>query len=111
MNGLEQHEIDTIGQCLRAVAFGPFLMDRNAADPWWELHSLIGLGHADIVAIAERWPHVDLQSPGVRVAVGGSMNNLLGYPHRSWDAWPRYISVPPEEIRRVLEKWLALGQP
>jgi len=51
---LEQHELKTIGECLRAVAFGPFLFDQNATDPWWEFGTLMGLGNAEVVAIAEQ---------------------------------------------------------
>ena len=108
MVGLELHEVETIGQCLKAVAYGPFLKDDNADDPWWEFHTLIGLDNPELTALAEEWPNVDVGSERVRAAVNNTLNNLLGYPHGLWDEWPRFISASPQEVARALEKWRAL---
>jgi hypothetical protein len=105
MPALDNQELDIIGQCLRAVAYGPFLVDRNADDPRWEFHPLMGLTPKVFVAIADRWPNVELGDKDVQLAINNAMNNLLGYPHRCEPAWPQYISVPPAEVARVLDKW------
>lgn len=102
---LLENDALVIGQCLRAVAHGPFLKDSSAENPWWEFDSLMGLRHDDFLEIADRWPDVAQGDEVVWYAVKSALNNLLGYPHGRHAEWHQYISVSPEEVRAVLERW------
>jgi hypothetical protein len=108
MAELGTREVEIIGQCLKAVAFGPFLADGNTGDRWWEFATLMGLENAQVATIAELWPSVDMRSADVQTAVSNAMANLLGYPHGGDEAWSAYISASHPEVERVLEKWRAL---
>lgn len=105
---LDDREVDIVGQCLKAVAHGPFLIDAGSNDPWSEFQILIGLTPKEFTDIADRWPDIDLGDKDVQLAVNNAMNNLLGYPHRCETEWPRFIAVPPAEVARVLDKWRRL---
>ncbi len=83
-----------IGECLRAVAKGPFLPD-------WEIDSLIGMSKAEVTTIAERWPEVDMKAEPVQRAVNNALVNLIGYPIDEEEEWPSYISVPRESLEDV----------
>jgi len=108
MPSLDDQELQIIGQCLKAVAHGPFLVNRDADDPLWEFFPLMGLLPKELSDIADRWPNIDLASAKVQRAINNSMNNLLGYPHGCWAEWLQYISVSPAEVARVLDKWRTL---
>ena len=90
---LSDHDSTLIGECLRAVAVGPFLQDANAPDPWWEFATVMGLTHAEFSAIADQWPIVDIEDPTVRVAISNAINNLIGYPHGCERQWSHFISA------------------
>jgi len=51
MRGLDQREIQLIGDCLLAAADGPFFED-------WEYATLFGLDRAEVTRIAGEWPRV-----------------------------------------------------
>lgn len=88
---------EVIGQCLRAAADGPFFPD-------WEFHTLFGFERVEIRRIAERWPDWD-DDVEQADAINAAMNNLLGYPHRRWDAWHDYISPISSEVARIYARW------
>ena len=97
---ISHQDIQIIAECLKATAAGPFFPD-------WEFDSLMGIGKADFAAIVARWPDVDLRDEKVRNAVSNSLLNLRGYPIDDEEEWPRYISVPREdldELRARFEK-------
>lgn len=87
-----------IHECLRASVTGPFF-------PMWEFHSLFGLEHQAVADIVFGPRPFDDCHPDVRVAINNALNMLTGYPHKRYDVWYDYISVPPNEVRRILKKW------
>lgn len=97
MRGLDQREMQLIGDCLRAAADGPFFED-------WEFATLFGLERAEVKRIAAEWPRVDAGDESVSHAIQNSLNNLLRYPH-GMDARLR-LSVPNSAaIENVLARW------
>ena len=108
MEPLDNQEIKIIGECLDATIQGPFLVDPQANDPWWEFPILMGLEPHEVSDIADLWPNVDMANTDVQLAINNSMNNLLGYPHGRWAEWPDYISVPPAEVLSIFRKWRVL---
>ncbi len=109
MQSLSEREIVVIGECLRAVVTGPFLQDTGVPDdPWWEFSAVMGLTPGEVSAIANQWPSVDFGNPSVRLAVGGAIGNLLGYPHSCEQHWTHFISVSPSELAAIGERWRAL---
>ena len=97
LEDLTPDEQRIVRECLRAAVSGPFF-------PMWEFQTLFGLEHSEIAAIAFA-PTVDDASPNVSLAINTAMNNLTGYPHKRQDVWSQYISVSPDEVRRILNKW------
>ncbi|MFP2958974.1 hypothetical protein ACLEPN_14290 [Myxococcus sp. 1LA] len=86
-----------IKECLRAAVDGPFFPD-------WEFPLLFGLTRAEVAAILASWPECDAPEDQWH-AINNTLNNLLGYPHREWAHWPRYISASPEEVHAVFKRW------
>jgi hypothetical protein len=83
---------------LRAASNGPFFPD-------WEFSTLFGLEREQVRRIAATAPHIDDSSEEVAQAINGAMGNLVGYLHHQEHAWSRFVSVPEEEVSRVLSKW------
>jgi hypothetical protein len=108
MAAFTPNELAIIGECLKAIAAGPFLRDDNAANPWWEFRSVMGVEHHVVAAIAERWPQDGLDDRNVCLAAHNAMNNLLLYPHDRWDVWHAFISATPDEVDDVFVKLKAL---
>ena len=99
---LDERDIKTIAECLTASVYGDFF-------PEWEFDSIFGVKR-DVVHLAlDTWPDIDLSNQEISDAIVGSLNNLLGYPHRKEQDWLKYISVEPDEVKRVLDKLLELG--
>lgn len=101
VSGLSTAEIELIRQCLEAASNGGFFPD-------WEFETLFGISREEVKKVCEQWPNV-VQSELSAAAVVGSLNNLLGYPHRKDDELFRKISSSPESLIRLLEKLEALG--
>ena len=102
MRGLDEGEMQLIGNCLRAAADGPFFED-------WEFATLFGLERAEVKRIAEEWPKVDADDAIVSVAVQNSLNNLLGSPHGMDAELEAYVPGSPAAIEHVLVKWRGAG--
>jgi hypothetical protein len=92
-----EHEKRVIFECVKAASEGPFFPDE-------EFHSLFGLERAALSAIVAAWPNIDDESDEVALAINNALVNLIGYPHGHKGEWPKYISVSPEEVARILEK-------
>jgi len=99
---LAKQEIETVGSCLKAAAYGEFFPD-------WEFSTLFGVDREVVKAVADAWPDADTDDKNIRAIIVNSMNHLLGYPHGDEDEWKRYISKSPEEVKQALEKLLAMG--
>jgi hypothetical protein len=98
LSGLTPSENEVVRRCVRAATAGPFFPD-------WEFHLLFGLERQELGAVLERWPDVDDSQEFVRRAIGGSLNNLLGYPHRDPEAFQEWIGEPWSEVDRISSKW------
>jgi hypothetical protein len=66
---------------------------------------LIGLARDEVRQVASEWP-ATWNAETQDIAVINVLNNLLGYPHRKWGAWPQYISVAPTRVREIFARWL-----
>jgi hypothetical protein len=100
---LSESEVDLIGQCLRAVADGPFFPD-------WEIQTLIGIDRSTVSEVANVWPSA---SDGTRrdLAVGNVLNNLIGYPIDHEHEWAAFISYDRDEVRSTLDRWKSGARP
>jgi hypothetical protein len=76
---------------------GPFF-------PMGMFQTLFGLDHPQVADIAFA-ASINDTSPDVSLAINNAMNNLTGSPHKRQDLWSQYVSVSPEEVRRILNKW------
>lgn len=47
----------------------------------WEVPIILGLETSEIEAVIASWPEVDLQEDIPRIAIRGTLSNLIGYPH------------------------------
>ena len=52
MESLDRQEVEIIGVCHEAVVQGPFLLDRQADDPWWEIPEQMGRKPEEVADIA-----------------------------------------------------------
>lgn len=98
LTDLTAHEQHVVLECLKASAEGPFFPDD-------EFRTIFGLRREDVQAVVARWPFDDREDRDARLAINNAMNNLLGYPHRQEDVWEDYISVPPQDVKRIFDKW------
>jgi|SRR3989338_1583981 len=95
-----------IRECLQAAAYGPFFVSKNTDDPYWEIHTIFGLEIYELRGIADKYPNVDQHAESVKTAINNSFNNLLGYPHHCTEKeWNEYLSVSPDELKIIFEKW------
>jgi hypothetical protein len=99
LKNLTPHEINVIGECIRASVKGPFFEGES-------LRTLTGLWDPELEEISRAWPDVNEAEENVQLAINNVLNNLLGYPHDCWDVWFEYISVPPDDLRKIYTKWL-----
>src|SRR4051812_41259647 len=97
---LNEREKQTVFECLRAASDGPFFPD-------WEFPTLFGLERDQVRRIAAAIPDIDDSLEEVALAINNAMVNLFGYPHDHEAVWSQFISVPEEEVNRVLTKWRA----
>lgn len=97
-NHLTSEDQSVILACLKAAAAGPFF-------PNWEFQTLFGIERQVLAEVASQWPDVDPSAEDAELAVVGSMNHLLGYPHGY--SLEGTVGHGPEAIRAVLGKVLA----
>jgi hypothetical protein len=96
--GLTETEHQIVCECLRAAVKGPFF-------PMGEFQTLFGLEHQIVADIAFS-EFLDETNRDVKLAINNALNWLTGYPHKCGsEIWSHYISVSPEEVRRILKKW------
>lgn len=88
--------------CLRAVVEGPFFPD-------WEFQTLIGVDRDTVRVVMEAWPVRTVEPEAFVCAVMNSLTWLVFYPHGQTEAWDRYISVGPDEVRQALDRLRATG--
>jgi len=95
---LTDQERRVVHECLMAALNGPFFPD-------WEFQTLFGIDREVFAKVVEAWPAFDESDDEVQLAINNSMGNLIGYPHGAEKKWSEFISVPPEEVRRILKQW------
>lgn len=83
---LSSTDIHLVQECLNAAVDGPFFPD-------WEFHILMGLERDDVRQVASEWP-ATLNADTRDLAVTNVLNNLLGYPHKKWEAKYEDSSCP-----------------
>lgn len=98
---LTGEEKRVIGECLRATAFGPFFPD-------WEFHALFGVNRDEAIRVAQSWPNLEESDISASYLINDSMNNLLSYPHRKQSEWKKYVSMPPNKIYGILNRFRTL---
>jgi hypothetical protein len=98
INRLKKNEQDVVYQCLVAALKGPFFPD-------WEFQTLFGIERSTLSKIVDAWPQVDDTEEDVALAINNSMGNLVGYPHGKEKEWQKYISVSPDEVISILQRW------
>lgn len=99
LKDLTEEERKVVGECLRASVKGPFF-------PMWEFQTLFGLGHQEVADIAFAQIPLDDANEEGKIAINNALNMLTGYPHRCGkETWNQFISVTPDEVRRILKKW------
>jgi hypothetical protein len=98
LDNLNSQQQNVVLECLKASVEGPFFPD-------WEFSVLFGLERAEVREIVDQWPVDDRSDDKAARAINNAMNNLLGYPHGQDEAWPKYISVPKDEVRVIFQKW------
>lgn len=91
-------------ECLTAAAKGPFFDDND-------VHILFGFWRTQLLDIVARIPDIDDDEREVRCAIGGSLNNLLRFPHYQDAQWNAWISASVAEVEEVEKRWCALQPP
>ena len=99
---LSQKQIEIIGECLRAAAYGPFFPDG-------EFDTIFGLSREQVAAVADQWPVVLDAREWADLAIHNSFNHLTGYPIKKerMEHWEDYLSVERGEVRELFDEWLA----
>jgi len=87
-----------IGECLRAA---PIFLDED-------LQTVTGVDETRFREVANAYPDVDGNEEDVLLAIHGALGNLLGYPHGMFKRWANFISISPEELALVFERWKSL---
>ena len=97
-----------IGQMLQAVTFGPFLKDGQKQHGTYTLaHTLIGISHQQLKAVAAAWPDVDWEDDITYSATNG-IGHIFFSPHQRWKHRRRFVAVSPQRGERILEKRMRL---
>jgi hypothetical protein len=102
---LDDSEKDIIRDCLRAVVSGTLF-------PIWKFKTLFGLAQQEVASMAYGGVVLDDNHEDVHLAINNVLNLLAGDRLRCGrDIWGHFISVPPEEVRRILTKWKGTPAP
>lgn len=104
LTNLDKEELDIVAQCLRASVYGPFFDDL-------EFQALFGVSRAEAKVVADQFPSVDEFDDSADgnddawLVINNAFANLLGYPHKNELPWSKFISVTPQRVKQVYEKW------
>jgi len=91
---LTPRDVAIIGDALRLAADGPLFPD-------WEFQTLFGIERDDVRDVATRWPNVDVKDDIVQLAVLGSLNLFVGYPHGYDELLEKTLGVDTQFIREL----------
>src|SRR5687767_10717609 len=95
---LTNDELEVVRICLECVAAGDVILHD------WEFQTVMGIEVEELHSVLAEWPELDDSKEVVQLAINGSFNNLLGYPHEFQDQWDTRIPVPKTEVARVFSK-------
>ncbi|CAL75240.1 hypothetical protein BRADO1344 [Bradyrhizobium sp. ORS 278] len=98
---LSPADLQIVHRALGATVEGPFFPER-------EFDTLFGLHRSEVRAIYEEWPSPACRSDRLLAAMIGSLNNLLGYPHKHEDALCRYFPEGRIALSATLARLAAL---
>lgn len=93
-------DTQTLKEALVAAAYGPFFPD-------WEFPTLFSLGRAEVEHIAKTFSSTTPITGNVLLAVNNALTNLLGYPHGQETSWAQWLSVTPDQLEVVFQRWQA----
>ena len=99
---LSSDEIETVRRALKATVEGSFFPD-------WEFETLIGVERDIVKKVYEAWPRQTVDQDVFSCAVIGSMNNLIGYPHRKEDEFAFYVPEGRAAIDGASKHLTSLG--
>ncbi|CCD99322.1 hypothetical protein [Bradyrhizobium sp. STM 3809] len=99
IGNLSTADREIVHRALGAAVEGPFF-------PEWEFHTLFGLYRSEVRAIYEAWPSPACNSDRLLAAMIGSLNHLIGYPHKHEDAFHQYFPEGRSALAATL-KWVA----
>jgi hypothetical protein len=99
---LSSTEIETVRRALKATVEGDFFPD-------WEFETLIGVDREVVRQVYETWPLKSVDQDEFSCAVVGSLNNLIGYPHRKDDELAIYVPEGRAAIEGALKHLTSLG--
>jgi hypothetical protein len=100
---LSEAEERVVSECLSAAAAGSFFEDA-------EFETVLGVTRHEMKSVARDWPAVDFLDEVVQACVHAALLNVVAYPHHvTGSEWARHISVPPDEVHRILRKWVDAG--
>jgi hypothetical protein len=101
IEGLSHEDQESILQCMRAIADGPYIED-------WEIHTRLGITRESLRQIISLWPNIDDgfdHSDGF-LAINNCMNevcNGIHIPSEEWDSW---FTRSKTQIMESYHKWL-----
>ncbi|MES2365266.1 MAG: hypothetical protein V4563_05195 [Pseudomonadota bacterium] len=110
LTDLNAEELNIVAQCLRAAVYGPFFDEHS-------FQSLLGVSRSEAKVVADQFPNVDEFDDGAEgnddawLVINNALVNLLDYPHGHESSWAQFITVTPQQVRQVFEKWRSTSLP
>src|SRR3954447_18462842 len=102
VESLSPTEVETVRRALKATVEGSFFPD-------WEFETLIGVDRDTVRKVYQAWPRQTVDQDEFSCAVVGSLNNLIGYPHRKEGELAIYVPEGREAVRGTLRHLPTLG--
>lgn len=96
-DALAPAEIDIVRRSLKAAVEGSFFPD-------WEFQTLFGVDRETVRSVYSAWPRQTVAAEEIVLAVTGSLNHLLGYPHSKEAELVKYVPDGSVAIRAVLAR-------
>jgi hypothetical protein len=99
INSMSAEQRKIIFQCLKATA--AYIED-------WEKHARLGLYPEELDAVIATWPHADESTRTYILAINNCLNEVAHGFRIAPEDWPKWFDVPPDQIEKTYEAWLAL---
>lgn len=104
LSNLSENEIAIVGKCLKAAIYGSFFDEQ-------EFQTLFGVTREEARVVADNFPNVDeLDSEPYGnddswLVINNTFANLIGYPHGMEAELYNQISVKPDQLQEIFDKW------